>query len=277
MNFNNFSINNLNKFRSNRKTKSQKQSINKMIKNNKNEKRSKKIKLNKQHFNDYELNIMEYPQAIIYDKRSCCDYYISLLKAKHPFIFGFCPVKDYNIMIIKSCIFFLSFSIYYAINFLFFNEETIHRIYEEEGKYDILYFLPQISLSFVISHIITIIIKYIFLSERNLYEIKKKKNHSEAVNVSEKVEQNLIIKYTFFYIMGLIFLVVFWLFLSAFGAVYQNTQIILAENTIFSFAISFIYPFFINIIPCMFRICSLSDKKKNSTFLYKLSKFLQLL
>ena len=77
--------------------------------------------------------------------------------------------------------------------------------------------------------------------------------------------------------MGLIFLVVFWLFLSAFGAVYQNTQIILAENTIFSFAISFIYPFFINIIPCIFRIYSLSDKKKNSTFLYKLSKFLQLL
>ena len=277
MNFNNFSMNNLNKFRSNKKTKSQKQSINKMIENNENEKRSEKIKFNKQHFNDYELNIMEYPQAIIYDKRSCCDYYISLLKAKHPFIFGFCPVKDYNIMIIKSCIFFLSFSIYYAINFLFFNEETIHRIYEEEGKYDILYFLPQISLSFVISHIITIIIKYIFLSERNLYEIKKKKNHSEAVNVSEKVEKNLIIKYTFFYIMGLIFLVVFWLFLSAFGAVYQNTQIILAENTIFSFAISFIYPFFINIIPCMFRIYSLSDKEKNSTFLYKLSKFLQLL
>ena len=74
------------------------------------------------NFNEYELNSMDYEDAIKYDKRSFCEYYISLLKRKHPLLFGFCPFKDYNSIIIKSCIFFLSFGIYYAINFVFFNE-----------------------------------------------------------------------------------------------------------------------------------------------------------
>ena len=220
---------------------------------------------------------MDYKDAIKYDKRSFCEYYISLLKRKHPLLFGFCPFKDYNSIIIKSCIFFLSFGIYYAINFVFFNENMIHKIYEDGGKYNMLYFLPIICISFAISHILTIIIKFLFLSERNLYEIKKQITYSMACNLQEKVERNLIIKYIIFFIMGIIFLSIFWLFLSSFGAVFQNTQIILVENTLISFGISFVYPFFINIIPGIFRICSLSDKKNNSICLYKISQFLQLL
>ena len=80
----------------------------------------------------------------------------------------------------------------------------------------------------------------------------------------------------FFFIIGLIFLFVFWLFLSSFGAVYQNTQVILIENTLISFGISLVYPFFINVIPSLFRVCAVSDGNKNSECLYKISKLLQL-
>jgi hypothetical protein len=236
-----------------------------------------KNKKNIINFNDYELNSMDYEDAIKYDRRSYCEYYISLLKRKHPLLFGFCPFKDYNSIIIKSCIFFLSFGIYYAINFVFFNENMIHEIYEDGGKYNILYFLPIICISFAISHILTIIIKFLFLSERNLYEIKKQITYSMACNLQEKVERNLIIKYIIFFIMGIIFLSIFWLFLSSFGAVFQNTQVILVKNTLISFGISFVYPLFINIIPGIFRICSLADKKNNSICIYKISKFLHLL
>ena len=74
--------------------------------------------------------------------RSCCDYYFSLIKRKNPLIFSFCPVDDYNSMVIKTCIFSLSFSIYYAINFAFFDDEIMHKIYELGGKYNIMFFLP---------------------------------------------------------------------------------------------------------------------------------------
>ena len=62
---------------------------------------NKKIKI---EYNIFELNTMDYKEAIINDKRTCGEYYISLLKLKHPILFSFCPIKDYNTMIIKLCI-----------------------------------------------------------------------------------------------------------------------------------------------------------------------------
>ena len=245
-----------------------------------NNRKKSKNKINKKsniNFNDYELNSMDYLKAIIYDKRGFFDYYISLLKRNHPLLFGFCPFKDYNSMIIKSCIFFLSFSIYYAINFVFFNENMIHKIYEDGGKYNILYFLPTICISFTISHFLTVIIKSIFLSERNICLIKKQTSYNNASDIYDKVEKKLVIKYIAFFIIGIIFLSLFWLFLSSFGAVFQNTQIILVKNTLLSFLIAFIYPFIINILPSIIRKCSLLDKKNKSECSYKFSQFLQLL
>ena len=86
--------------------------------------------------NDYELNTLEYIQAIKYDKRSCCEYYSSLLKNKQLFLFTFCSFNDYNSGIIKKFIFFLSFALHYTISALFFNDETLHQIYEDEGRYN---------------------------------------------------------------------------------------------------------------------------------------------
>ena len=79
-------------------------------------KKNKKAKLKnisnktKYTYNDFEINTFSYEKALSYDKRSFCEFYISLLKTKHPLIFSFCPIKDYNTIIIKSCIFTLSFS-----------------------------------------------------------------------------------------------------------------------------------------------------------------------
>ena len=235
----------------------------------------KKSKINKIKYNDYELNTFDYKNALINDRRTFCEYYSSLLKRKNFLLFSFCPIKDFNSMIIKSSILCLSFSIYYAINFIFFNDEIIHKLYEEGGKYDIIYFLPKIIISFAISHIITIFIKFIFLSERNIANIKQQLTSSLAYNISLVEKRNLIIKYTIYFISGIIFLVFFWMLLSSFGAVYQNTQIYIFENALLSFTLSFFYTFLFNILPSIFRILSLSSK--NNEYIYQFSKFLQLL
>ena len=54
-----------------------------------------------------------------------------------------------------------------------------------------------------------------------------------------------------------------------FGAIYKNTQYYLLKDTLISFALSQLYPFAINLIPGFFRIPSLSDKKKQRSFLYE--------
>ena len=247
------------------------------IDNDKNESKIEKIQ-NKFElsYNDYELNTLEYKYALIYDKRTFCTNYISSLKEKNLIIFSFCPRKDYNSIIIRLCIFSLSFSIYYAINFSFFNEKILHKIYEEGGKYDTIYFFPKIIISFFISYYTTSIIKIIFLSERDIVQVKHQIPLQKAIMISERVRKNIKIKYTVFFISGLAFLVFFWMLLSSFGAVYPNTQMFIFKNTLISFAISLIYPCFIYILPCALRKCSLNSAKKNKICIYRISKLMQM-
>ena len=145
----------------------------------------------------------------------------------------------------------------------------IHKIYEDEGKYDIIYYLPKIFISFIASHVINIILNYIFLSERDIEKLRKL-TYEKANNLSNNIERRLICKYSLFFI----FLFFFWVLLSSFGAVYQNTQIFVVENTLISFGIELIYPFFFDFFPCLFRIISLNSK---SSYLYNFNKFLQFL
>ena len=71
------------------------------------------------NYTDLELNSLNYKYEIIYDKRTYIEFYFSLIRTKHLFIFTFWPMKDYNSMIIKICFFFFSFGLYYTINAFF--------------------------------------------------------------------------------------------------------------------------------------------------------------
>ena len=153
---------------------------------------------------------MEYLNVINFDKRTLFKYYCSLIRIKYPLLFWLCPMKDYNTMIIKLRIFLLSFDIYYVINFIFFGENAIHILYENGGKFDIIYFLPSIAISFGVANMITIIIKLIILTERNIVQIKKQITYNAANEVAENVKKNIIIKHVIFYIIGVIFLFFFW-------------------------------------------------------------------
>jgi len=52
-------------------------------------------------YNDEELNQLSYKFALLYDNRTYCQYYTSLIKTKHNLIFSFFYSKDYNSRIIK--------------------------------------------------------------------------------------------------------------------------------------------------------------------------------
>ena len=58
-------------------------------------------------YKNEEKNLLSYELAIQYDKRSYCEYYISLLRIKNNLFFSFCGVDDYNSKIIKINIFFI--------------------------------------------------------------------------------------------------------------------------------------------------------------------------
>ena len=225
-------------------------------------------------YNDYELFSFSYRNALIYDKRTFFKYYISLIRTKHPIIFSFIPMNDYNSILIKISLFLLFFAITYTINALFFTEQKIHKIYENGGIYNYNLFLPQIIWSFILSHLLYNILRAVSLSEKNIVDIKNNvQNDSKVKQIRKCIE----FKYIFFYVIGLIFLFFFWYYLSSFCAVFKNSQIYLIKNTLLSLTFSLFYPFFINIFPCTFRLISLKDSNKSKECLYKTSKIIHII
>ena len=230
-------------------------------------------------YNEYEINQLSYDLALLYDKRSYCLYYISLLKIKHNFILTFYNNNDYNSKIVKINLFIVCFALNYAINALFFDDITMHTIYENEGSFDLNYQLPKSIYSSLIMIILNTSLKLLSLSNTAILDFKQIKDN-DIIKI-EKIRENLVkkikIKFIFYFIISFIFLLFSWYYLTMFGAIYRNTQIHLLKDTIISFILSLIYPFGIYLLPGLFRIPALSDSKKKREYLYKFSIILQML
>ena len=151
----------------------------------------------------------------------------------------------------------------------------MHVIYINNGVYDILYQLPQILYSAIISIFIGFLLSLLSTTQKNVIELKELKfemnDYKKQVNKLLKV---IRIKFIFFYVINFLLLFIFWFYLSSFCAVYKNTQIYLIKDVLLSFAMSFVYPFFISILPSIFRKCALNSEKK---CLYSFSKIIQLI
>ena len=80
-----------------------------------------------------------------------------------------------------------------------------------------------------------------------------------------------------FFIITYVLLFLFWIYLGCFCAVYKNTQIHLLSDVSSSFALSFVTPIFINLLPGIFRLSALNGGKGKRISLFKFSKLVQML
>ena len=212
-------------------------------------------------YNDTELNQLSYKLALKYDKRAFCEYYLSLIKTKHNLIFSFFYNKDYNARIIKIDLFFIDFVMFVTVNALFFDDNTMHKIYIDKGEYDFAYQIPIIVYSSIVSYVLDALLQLLALSEDSILDFKKKKIKKNLDKRSIDLYNKLKIKFFLYFIIGTIFLLLFWYYSSMFCAIYQNTQIHLIKDTLISFDTSLFYPFGIYLLPGLFRIPALTNKK----------------
>ena len=233
--------------------------------------------LKKINFNDEELNNLEYDLAVIVDKRSYFQYYWSLLKKKQLILFTFVPSNDYNLLSIKISLFLFSFSLYFTINAFFFSDDTMHKIHEDNGKFNIIYQIPQILYSSIISAIINMILKQLSLSDKNIIRLKQENDINKITNTAKKIKACILTKNIIYFLLNFIFLIFFWYFISCFCSVYKNTQIILIKDTLFSFGLSMLYPFGLNLLPGFFRIPALRSKNRDKKYLYQFSTLVALI
>ena len=162
-----------------------------------------------------------------------------------------------------------------SINALFFTDNTMHKIYKDKGKFDLLYQIPQILYSTLISKIIDTFIKSLALSQDKIIELKKEKDKKNLKIILHKLFRIVKIKFILFFISSFIILIFFTYYIVCFCGVYINTQIHLIKDSIMSLIISLLIPFGLYLIPGIFRIPAIRTIKPNRIILYKISQFIE--
>ena len=218
---------------------------------------------------NYELNNLEYEMALKYDKRSLLNIYWSLLKREHIIFFSIFVRNDHNLVYVKFARLIFLICSDMAMNVFFFSDETMHKMHIDYGKYNFLQQIPQIVISTVVSQIIDIFICFLSLTDKHYYEIKELDRDSryEIFGIIRCVRNKII----FFFIFTFLMFAFYWYSIACFCAVYVNTQTAFIKDSISSFALGLLYPFFLYIFPSIFRIISLRCSKGNLSCIYKLS------
>ena len=103
------------------------------------------------------------------------------------------------------------------------------------------------------------------------------KNEIKENDMIKKVIKYSKCKYIIIFLLMYILLFISWYYLSAFSAVYKNSQLYLLENVLICYAIFLIYPFILYLLPGFLGISSLSHNKKSSELIYNIGKIIQLL
>ena len=243
------------------------------ILNRQNTNKNKKAE-NRMKYTDQEINELPYNLAIQYDKRTFCNYYISLLKTKHNLIFTFFN-NDYNSTIIKIDLFFIGFTIDYIVNALFYDDNTMHNIYENKGQFKLETQIPIIAYSALISMVLNTLLGLLALSNDEIIKFKQSNLKNNLMKREENLKFKLTIKFILYFIISFLLLIFFWYYISIFCVIYKNTQVHLLKDTLMSFVLLLFTPFVIYLFPGFFRIPALSDNNKRK-YLYNFSKFLQI-
>jgi hypothetical protein len=222
---------------------------------------------------DYELNHLKYLAGIKLDKRNCCQIYCSLLRRDQNFMSTFCVFNDYNLYYIKFAKFIFVLATLMAMNAFLFADKSFHKLFLSGVHYYINYQLLQMSLSVIITYVAEVILCYVTYTDRYIYEIKNfyknEKNQEKIFKILKFIRTKLIT----FYIVCLVILLFYWYFISAFCAVYPNTQKIYLLDCTISFAVFSIIPFIVYAIATVLRLISMKDvEKKRFKCLYKASQ-----
>ena len=234
---------------------------------------SQKLKHNeKKKLDNFELNELDYLDAIKLVKRSFGEIYWSYVKRNHIILFTFFSPYDYNLSYIKFSKFILLISSDMVMNIFFFNDESMHKIYLNYGKYNFIQHIPKIIYSTIVSQLLEFCLCYLCLTDKYIYEIKKiKESNNNYINFIFRTMNLIKFKLFSFFAITLNLMLFYWYFISAFCAVYKNTQVIFIKDSVSSFFTNLITPIFLYLIPAILRFVSLKDQKKSLKCLYKLS------
>ena len=223
---------------------------------------------------DSQLNFAPYNYAIKNDKRSFAQYYWSLLKMKQICIFTFYTSDDYILRSTKIALFISFVAFYFAFTALFFNDDIMRSIYIYKGNTNAAVHIPNIVLSSLCSIIMNIIVRFVCLNERDINKVIHEKNPEQRKSLSEKARRKTKLLLFIFFGVAAILIGICWYYVSAFCAVFKNSQGRYFLNVFLCFIVCNIWPCVTSLIPGYLRNKALNDG--TSETLYKVSQIISL-
>jgi hypothetical protein len=227
---------------------------------------------------DYELDHLNYLDALQLDKRSCCRIYCALLKREQGIMSLCFTCNDFNLSFVKGAKLLLNIATLMAMNAFLFADKSFHKFFMSGVNYYINYQILQISLSVIITMVFEILINYLSFTDKYVYEIKSLKNKETNGNKIFDILKCIKNKLLIFYICTFILILFYWYFVSAFCAVYHNTLKNYLIDCAISFLIFSIIPFIMYAFIALLRVMSLKDKdKKGLKCIYATSQSLPII
>ena len=221
-------------------------------------------------YEDDQLNYAPYEYAINKDMRSYLSIYWSFLKYKQLCIFTFFTKSAGILRSTKIVLFILFIAFYMAFTALFFNDNIMRSLYIYKGNTDAAVHVPNIILSSLCSLIASLIVRFVCLSERDISKVITLGNENERQKLVDKMKKRAAIKIYALFICSIVLTILCWYYVSAFCAVFKNSQKHYLINTLVAFIICNLWPVVTTWIPTVMRKKALENK--NNT-LYKASQF----
>ena len=244
-------------------------------KNELKEDENKKLNNINRPLDDYELNRLEFADAINLDKRNYLETYLSMLKREQLIWFTFVSWKDYHIFYVKLDRFIFLLCTEMTMNALFFADKTIHKLYLDNGKYNFGQSLPQIIYSIIITHAMEVILCYLTMTDIHIYEIKALDNKEQTTEKINDILKIVRIKLIIFFGFTCSLFIFYWYCISAFCAVYQETQGFFILNSFLSFLFELADTFAIYALVTLLRWFALKyNNKKGMIWAYKISRLI---
>jgi len=212
---------------------------------------------------DYDLQDIDFEEAIIYDKRSYLRMYWGFLIDSQIILGTFCTENQLDLFVIKLSFFVCTFQISFFLNALFYTEEYISDAYHNDGVLDFFSGLPKAIYSFVATLITTNLLRMLSNSKSELMQIIIERNsYDNYLNLIkiklDKLRTKLIIYFILVHVLELFFLY----FVTAFCAVYRNSQKYWFFGCIESFGMDSLVALIICIFLALFRFISIKKHIK---------------
>ena len=240
------------------------------------QRRTLALETQKNEFSDSELNGLDLYDAVIFDKRTFCQIYWNQLKNKEGIINAFFDHDELELIPIKAICFFLSASLYFTLNALFYFEDVISAEYNHKGPMTFGYIftneIDRIMYSMLIGSVIDLILPCLTDTKGRIKSLIRRENDNEKFrDESIRIVKVLKTKILIFLIFNTLLMCFCWYYLSSFCYCYHNTQINWLIGGFITWLFCLILPFIYCFIIALLRYLGLKYKMELA---YKLSSCL---